>query len=182
MFGQPVVMQPLKRLAAFFIHASSDSAGRTRADYRRSALFGTQRLDNEITGPACGLFNAVLIEKTSSRIGKPFALSCRAAVSLALWERHVLAPAAQKHSARTSRRWSTSVVIPVATFTGVRMRREVSRSVPSMPLGGAHIGIPESRRRLDLLNHIDPGARGVDHPEASLTPRLVAQLVRDTRA
>lgn len=55
------------------------------------------RLDNRVTGPACGFFNAVRIEKTSSRVGKSFSLSCRAAVSLALWERHVLEPAAQKH-------------------------------------------------------------------------------------
>lgn len=56
-----------------------------------------ERVDDRITGPACGFFNAVRIAKTSSGVGKPFSLSCRAAVSLALWERHVLAPAAQTH-------------------------------------------------------------------------------------
>jgi hypothetical protein len=56
-----------------------------------------ERLDDRITGPACGFFNAVRIEKTSSRVGKSFSLSCRAAVSLALWEHHVLEPAAQRH-------------------------------------------------------------------------------------
>lgn len=56
-----------------------------------------QELDDRVTGPACGFFNAVRIEKTSNRVGEPFSLSCRAAVSLALWERHVLAPAAQAH-------------------------------------------------------------------------------------
>lgn len=56
-----------------------------------------ERLDNKITGPACGFFNAVRVDRTSSRVSKPFSLSCRAAVSLALWERHVLVPAAQKH-------------------------------------------------------------------------------------
>jgi len=54
-------------------------------------------LNDRITGPACGFFNAVRIDRTSSRVSKPFSLSCRAAVSLALWERHVLAPAAQTH-------------------------------------------------------------------------------------
>jgi hypothetical protein len=54
-------------------------------------------LENRVTGPACGFFNAVRIERTSSRISKSFSLSCRAAVSLALWERHVLEPAAEKH-------------------------------------------------------------------------------------
>lgn len=56
-----------------------------------------ERLDNKVTGPACGFFNAVRVDRTSSRVSKPFSLSCRAAVSLALWERHVLAPAAQKY-------------------------------------------------------------------------------------
>ncbi|HEY0681290.1 MAG TPA: extensin family protein [Steroidobacter sp.] len=56
-----------------------------------------ERVDNRMTGPACGFFNAVRIQKTSSGVNKPFSLSCRAAVSLALWERHVLTPAAEKH-------------------------------------------------------------------------------------
>lgn len=60
-----------------------------------------ERLDNKITGPACGFFNAVRIDRTSSRLSKPFSLSCRAAVSLALWERHVLEPAAQRHFGRS---------------------------------------------------------------------------------
>jgi hypothetical protein len=59
--------------------------------------FEYKRVDDRITGRACGFFNAVRIERTSSRISKPFSLSCRAAVSLSLWERHVLAPAAQKY-------------------------------------------------------------------------------------
>ena len=57
-------------------------------------------MPDRITGPACGFFNAVRIEQTSSRLNKPFSLSCRAAVSLALWERHVLAPAARAHFAQ----------------------------------------------------------------------------------
>jgi hypothetical protein len=56
-----------------------------------------QRLDDRTTGAACGFFNAVRVEKTSAGVGKAFSLSCRAAVSLAMWERHVLEPAAQKH-------------------------------------------------------------------------------------
>ena len=56
-----------------------------------------QRLDDRTTGPACGFFNAVRVEHASSNVSKPFSLSCRAAVSLAMWERHVLEPAAQAH-------------------------------------------------------------------------------------
>ena len=54
-------------------------------------------LSDRSTGPACGFFNAVRIDRTASRVNESFSLSCRAAVSLALWERHVLQPAAEKN-------------------------------------------------------------------------------------
>lgn len=56
-----------------------------------------ERVDNRMTGPACGFFNAVRISRTSSRVNAPFSLSCRAAVSLAMWERHVLTLTAEKY-------------------------------------------------------------------------------------
>lgn len=52
------------------------------------------RLPDDITGYACGFHNAVRIARTGIEVGEPFALSCRAAVSLALWERHGLQPIA----------------------------------------------------------------------------------------
>lgn len=54
-------------------------------------------LPDRQTGEACGLYHAVRIERTTARVSAPFAFSCRAAVSLALWERHALQPAAEKH-------------------------------------------------------------------------------------
>lgn len=67
----------------------------------RQVLEQTQ-LDVEIltdreTGAGCGLQNAVRIRNTPSAVGEEFALTCRAAVSLALWERHVVQPAARGH-------------------------------------------------------------------------------------
>lgn len=56
-----------------------------------------ERVEDRMTGPACGFFNAVKISRTSGKVNAPFSLSCRAAVSLAMWEHHVLAPAAEKH-------------------------------------------------------------------------------------
>ncbi len=61
------------------------------------STFEYTSIPDETTGYACGFHNAVRMERTSVSIGEPFALSCRAAVSLALWERHVLQPAAQAH-------------------------------------------------------------------------------------
>lgn len=54
-------------------------------------------IPNQTTGHGCGFHDAVRIEHTSAEIGEPFSLSCRAAVSLALWEHHGLQPLASKH-------------------------------------------------------------------------------------
>jgi hypothetical protein len=54
-------------------------------------------LTDRITGEQCGFLNAVRIDRTTSAVNAPFSLSCPAAVSLALWEYHVLQPAAQAH-------------------------------------------------------------------------------------
>lgn len=48
------------------------------------------------TGPGCGFRDALLVRRTSVQVGTPFTLSCPAAASLALWERHVLQPQAQQ--------------------------------------------------------------------------------------
>lgn len=50
---------------------------------------------DRVTAPGCSFNNAVRIERTSAQVGEPFTLSCSAAVSLALWERHALQPTAQ---------------------------------------------------------------------------------------
>lgn len=54
-------------------------------------------LEDRSTGPGCGFDNALRIERTSVAVGEPFSLSCRAALSLAMWERHVLQQAARQH-------------------------------------------------------------------------------------
>lgn len=51
------------------------------------------------TSPGCGFRNAVIVERMQTPVSGPFSLSCRAAVSLALWEQHVLRPEAQRHLA-----------------------------------------------------------------------------------
>ena len=52
-------------------------------------------------GPGqCGYENAVRVTATRARVSEPFTLTCRSAVSLAMWERHVVAPASEKHFQR----------------------------------------------------------------------------------
>lgn len=55
---------------------------------------------DQSTGPGCGFDNAVRIDGGSIAFGQPFVLSCRAALSLAMWERHVLHQAATAHLAQ----------------------------------------------------------------------------------
>jgi len=52
---------------------------------------------DHVTGANCGFKNAVLIRRTSADVGEDFSVTCRTAVSLALWERHALQPAAGKY-------------------------------------------------------------------------------------
>jgi hypothetical protein len=62
-----------------------------------TAELSYERLTDRQTGESCGLYNAVRIDRTTAEVGKSFSLTCRAAVSLAMWEKHVLQPAARKH-------------------------------------------------------------------------------------
>lgn len=54
-------------------------------------------LEDRVIAPGCGFDNAFRISRTSVAVGEPFPLSCRAALSLAMWERHALQQAAQRH-------------------------------------------------------------------------------------
>lgn len=69
-------------------------AGQCRETLAGAAMRYVALPDRDIA-PGCALRNAVRIERTSAAVGEPFSLSCRAAVSLALWERHVLQPEAR---------------------------------------------------------------------------------------
>lgn len=54
-------------------------------------------LPDRVAGPGCGLSQAVRVHRTSVQIGAPLDMSCRLALSLALWERNGLQPAAHAH-------------------------------------------------------------------------------------
>lgn len=54
-------------------------------------------LPDRETGAGCGFDNAFRIERTRVGVGEPFSLSCPAALSLAMWERHALQQAADAH-------------------------------------------------------------------------------------
>lgn len=54
-------------------------------------------LPDRVTGPGCGFENAVLLRKANVQLGAALSLSCPMALSLTMWERHTLQPAAQNH-------------------------------------------------------------------------------------
>jgi hypothetical protein len=62
-----------------------------------TAAMRWEPVPDRVTGEGCGFTNAVRIDRTRLQVGPAFTLSCRAAVSLALWERHVMEPAARQH-------------------------------------------------------------------------------------
>lgn len=55
------------------------------------------RVSDRITGVGCGFSNVVRIEHSTAAVGSAFSLTCRSAVSLAMWERHILQPAARRY-------------------------------------------------------------------------------------
>ena len=69
---------------------------------RRSCGIRRCRIAKQVR--AAGVENAVRIEATSAAVGEPFTLSCRSALALALWDRHVVQPAARTHFDATVKR------------------------------------------------------------------------------
>lgn len=55
-----------------------------------------QPIADRATGDGCGFDNALRISATTAKVGPSFALSCRSAVGLAMWETHGLQPTAQR--------------------------------------------------------------------------------------
>lgn len=82
--------------------------GRLEPDACQSLLQATPiqftSLPDRESDSGCTLRDAVRVSRTSLQIGNAVTLSCRAAVSLALWERHVVLPAAQREFGRPVQR------------------------------------------------------------------------------
>jgi len=56
-----------------------------------------QPIPDHETATGCGYRDAVRVLSTSVNISAPFILSCRSAVALAMWEHHIVLPAARLH-------------------------------------------------------------------------------------
>lgn len=85
-------------LTRFKLQRASGDPEACRAALSRSGFRATS-LPDAVTGPGCGFTHAFRIERMNVDVGEAFALGCPAALSLALWERHVVQPAADEHLA-----------------------------------------------------------------------------------
>lgn len=128
-----------------------------------------QYLPDRITGPGCGFRNAVRIEATSAAVGTPFSLSCQAAVSLALSEKHTLQPPARAHFgapvARVEHYGSYACRNAYGSATGRRSRHATADAldVAGFVLAdGRHIHVqrdwPKENKRARFLREIHRGA------------------------
>ncbi len=128
-----------------------------RAVLAQARMRYTPLADRE-TGPGCGYRNAMRIEATSARIGEAFALSCRSAVALALWELHVLQPAAHAHyGAPVSRIEHFGGYSCRNVYGREDARRSQHASADALDIGGF---VLENGKRIRVL--ADWGDQGVD--------------------
>ena len=88
--------EPLNWLTRFKLARASEDGGSCLALLAQTKMRYEPVADRE-TGTGCGYRNAVRVEATSARIGEPFTLSCRSAIALAMWEYHVVQPAAHAY-------------------------------------------------------------------------------------
>ncbi|CAN5799664.1 extensin family protein [soil metagenome] len=89
------VADPPNWLTGYKLGRLSDDAALCRIVLQEAEMV-YDTVPDRVTGEGCGFFNAVRIEATTVAVGEPFTLSCRAAAALAIWELHVLQPAARE--------------------------------------------------------------------------------------
>ena len=88
--------EPLNWLTRFKLARASEDGGSCLSLLAQTKMRYESIPDRE-TDTGCGYRNAVRVEATSARIGEPFTLSCSSAIALAMWEYHVVQPAAHAY-------------------------------------------------------------------------------------
>ena len=90
------VMATPNLLTPYKLSRAHSDPGQCLAALARTGM-GYDVLPDRITAPGCGFENAVRLKSAGVRIGAPISLSCPMALSLFMWEKHALQPAAQQH-------------------------------------------------------------------------------------
>ena len=87
------VEAPLNWMTRFKLARVVNDRGLCLASLREAGVRYEPVADRAVRD-GCGFENAVRVRATNIAVGEPFTLSCRSALSLALWEKHVLQPVA----------------------------------------------------------------------------------------
>ncbi|MBT2325165.1 extensin family protein [Variovorax paradoxus] len=88
---------PPNLLTGFKLRRARTDPVRCMAALARAGL-PHEAVPDRVTGAGCGFENAVRVRRGHSlALGSPLVLSCGAALSFAMWERHALQPAAERH-------------------------------------------------------------------------------------
>lgn len=175
----PLDVAAAPNLLTFFklARASADPAACRAA--LATARWRTTPLPDRATGPGCGFENAFRIERTSVAVGEPFSLSCRAALSLAMWERHALQPAALARLGSEVRAIEHLGSYACRNLYGEEGRRR-SRHATADAVDLAGFVLADGRRIRVLHDwHAAPGAAGASEQAAGVTDE--ARFLRELR-
>lgn len=130
------------------------------------------------TGPGCGFRNAVLIERSTVDVGTPFPLSCPAALSLALWERHALQQAARRHLGSQVRAIEHLGSYACRNLYGAEGRQR-SRHATADALDISGFVLADGRRIRLLRDWSGPGQAGDGDDRPAAPEARFLQAVRD---
>lgn len=150
-------------LTRFKLSRASADPARCRAALAQAHMTFVP-VEDRVTGDHCGFDNTVRIERSSVEIGEAFSLSCRAALSLALWERHVLQQAAQTHLGSRVRRIEHLGSYACRNLYGEQGRRRSQHATAdALDLAGL---VLEDGRRVRVLRDWPEPAAGPSSPES----------------
>lgn len=149
---------PPNWLTGFKLARASAERDACRQALAQAGMRATALPDRE-TGPGCGFENAYRIERTSLDVGEAFSLSCRAALSLALWERHALQQAAETHlGGRVARIEHLGSYACRNVYGGADRRRSQHATADALDIAGF---VLEDGRRVRVLAHWPERSGGV---------------------
>jgi hypothetical protein len=146
------VAEPPNWLTGYKLQRTAADALLCSAALAASTLKHTAVPDNA-TGDGCGWTDAMRVD--DARFAPAFTLSCSAALSLAMWERHALQPAAQAHFGQPVARvehFGSYACRNVRGTGGEGQRRSQHATANAFDVAGLRLG---NGRRISLMNHWD---------------------------
>jgi hypothetical protein len=129
------------------------------------ATMRAEPLPDREAAPGCPLRNVVLVRQTQAQLNAAFTLSCRAAVSLALWEQHVMAPEAERLLGTSVQQIDHFGSFACRNVYGREGgRRSQHASADALDIAGFRL---QNGRRITVAAHWrSEGTEGADTPEA----------------